>query len=177
MAAVPCESPRLAARALRAACMAHRRYRAVREGGYRSHICLQPLHRHVSLFLSSKINRLQTLRSVTLSSKTANPKNAETGCRRATGAERTWLEAQHCPKRVPRARLVTYVPCRPRTRARGTPIGRPAARHPAQSARSYPRLMRHRRASPTAPVRDSSHEWPDRARPAVPCAQKSRRAA
>ena len=60
------------------------------------------------------------------------------------------------------------MPCRPRTRARGTPIGRPPARQHARSARSYPLLMRHRRASPTAPVRDSRHEWPDHARPAVP---------
>ena len=174
MAAVPCESPRLVTRALGARLTAD--IVPARGDIAATHGCSHP-QLHVFLFLSSKINRLQTLRSVTLSSKTANPKNAETGCRRATCAERTWLEAQHCPKRVPRARLVTYVPCRPRTRARGTPIGRPAARHPAQSARSYPRLMRHRRASPTAPVRDSSHEWPDRARPAVPCAQKSRRAA
>ena len=89
-------------------------------------------------------------------------------------ARRTWLEAPRWPKCGPRARLHTNVPCRPRTRARGTPIGRPAARRHARPARSSPLLMRHRRASPTAPVRDSCDEWPDHARPAAPRAPHHR---
>ena len=104
-------------------------------------------------------------------SKNDNPKcDSQHGTRAAKPSAHTitWLEAQHDPKRVPRARLVTNVPCRPGARARGTPIGVPAARQHAQSARSYPLLMRHRKASPTAPVRNSCNERPDHARPAAP---------
>ena len=105
-----------------------------------------------------------------LVAETDIPKKRNLARRRrwAGKARRTWLEAPRLPKCGPRARLDTNVPCRPRTRARGTPIGRPAARQHARSARSYPLLMRHRRASPTAPVRDSCDEWPDHARPAAP---------
>ena len=49
------------------------------EGGYRSHTSFYAISSLVFLFLSSKINRLQTLRSVTLSSKTTNQKMLKLG--------------------------------------------------------------------------------------------------
>ena len=171
--AVPCEAPRLPTRALAALagrervsawCSARFRSWCRCEGG----ITNPTAHKTSCLTINGLYSPIQPPADKTLNytgchrvSKNDNPKcDSQHGTRAAKPSAHTitWLEAQHDPKRVPRARLVTNVPCRPGARARGTPIGVPAARQHAQSARSYPLLMRHRKASPTAPVRNSCNE-------------------